>query len=37
MDISDIFSYDEENGIWTVNFLGTQTIFFNEILWNAMV
>ncbi len=33
----DVFSYDEENGVWIDNFLGTQTIFFNEILWNAMV
>jgi len=37
MDIGDVFSYDEENGVWIDNFLGTQTIFFNEILWNAMV
>jgi len=37
MDINDVFSYDEENGIWTDTFLGTQTIFFNEILWDAMV
>ena len=37
MEISDVFSYDEENGVWVDNFLGTQTIFFNEILWNAMV
>ncbi len=37
MDISDVFNYDEENGFWTDNFLGTHTIFFNEIIWSAMV
>ena len=37
MDISDFFSYDEENGIWTDTFLGTPTIFFNEILWDTMI
>ena len=37
MDISDVFNYDEENGFWTDNFLVTHTIFFNEIMWSAMV
>ena len=36
MDISDVFNY-EENGFWTDNFLGTHTIFFNEIIWSALV